>query len=64
MDCKDLKVILNNEKGLEVCFRGRREEKACYLISAMKASKLLCQGYEGYSFYVMDIREKEERTSL
>ena len=47
-NCKDLKVILNEKKGQEVCFFGEREEKAYPLISAMKAIKLLCQGCIGY----------------
>ena len=42
IDRKDLKVILNNEKGREGYFYRQGEEKPWYLISAMKASKLLC----------------------
>jgi len=48
IDCEDLKVILNDEKGRKVCFYGQREEESCPLISAMKASKLLCQLCNGY----------------
>ena len=61
--CKGLKVILTNEKGWKVCFYGQREEKPCYIISAMRASKLLCQGCEEYWCYAMNIREKEETTN-
>ena len=42
IDCEDLKVILKDEKGREVCCYRQREEKSCPLISAVKASKLLC----------------------
>ena len=41
IDCKELKVILNDEKGREVCFFRKREEKLRSLISAMKASKFI-----------------------
>jgi len=44
IDCEDLKVVLKDEKERKVCFYGQREAKSCSLISAMKASKLLCQG--------------------
>jgi len=47
IDCNDLKVILNDEKGREMCFYGQREEKACSIIFPMKASKLSHQGCEG-----------------
>jgi len=60
IDCKDLKVILNDDKGQEVCFYGQREEKPYFLISAMKASKLFYQGCIGYWCYAMNIQEKEE----
>jgi len=55
IDCKDLKVILNNDIGREVCFYGQREEKPCSLISTMKMSKLLCQECIRYWCYAMDI---------
>jgi len=42
IDSNNLKVILRNESGREVCFYGKREEKPCPIISAMKASKLSC----------------------
>jgi len=42
IDCEDLKVILKDEKGRKVSFYGQREEKSYPLISAMKASTLLC----------------------
>ena len=42
IDCENLKVILKDEKGRVVCFYRQREENAYPLISAMKASKLLC----------------------
>jgi len=54
IDCKDLKVILKDEKGREVPFYGQREEKSYPLISAMKASKLLCQGCIGYWCHAID----------
>ena len=38
IDCEDLKVILKDEKGMEVCFYGQREQESCCLISALKAS--------------------------
>jgi len=61
IDCEDLKVILKDEKGGEVFFYGQREEKSHLLISAMKASKLLCQGYMGYWCYAIDTQAKEEK---
>jgi len=42
IDRENLKVILKDEKWREVCFYGQKEEKSCPLISAMKASKLVC----------------------
>jgi len=42
IDCKDLNVILNNENGQEVCFYDQKKDKPYPLISAMKASRLLC----------------------
>ena len=44
IDCENLNVILKDEKVREVSFYGQREGKSYPLISAMKASKLLCQG--------------------
>jgi len=41
---KILKVILNDEEGREVCFYVERDKELYPLISAMKASELLCQG--------------------
>ena len=32
IDCKDLKVILNDDKGQKVCFYEQREEKPCSTI--------------------------------
>jgi len=61
IDCKDLKIILKDEKEREVCFYGKREEKSCPLISAMKASKLLCQGCIRYWCYTIDTQTKEEK---
>ena len=58
IDCEALKAILIDKKGREACFVGK--EKPCSIISAMKASKLLRQGYEGYWCYAMDIKENEE----
>jgi len=49
------------EKGGEVFFYGQREEKSYPLISAMKASKLLCQGCMGYWCYAIDTQAKEEK---
>ena len=60
IDCEELKVILKDEKGGEVFFYGQREEKSYLLISAMKASKLLCQGSMGYWCYAIDTQAKEE----
>ena len=57
---KDLKVTLNDEKGWEVCFYGQRDEKPYFVILAIKASKLLCQGCIGYWCYAMDTQKKEE----
>ena len=62
IDCEDLKIILKNEKGREVCFYGKREEKSCPLISAMKASKLLCQWRIRYWCYAIDNQTKEEKS--
>jgi len=66
IDCKVLNVILNDEKGRKVCFYGQRDEKPYPLISAMKASKLLCQGRIRYWCYAIDIwkRKKQYRISL
>ena len=61
IDCEDLKVILKDEKGREVCFYGQREGKSYPLISAMKVSKLLCQGCIGYWCYAIDTQTKEEK---
>ena len=61
LDCKDLKVILKDEKGRKVCFYGQREVQSYFLISAMKASKLLCQGCIGYWCYAIDTQIKEEK---
>jgi len=61
IDYEDLKVILKDEKGREVFFYGRREEKSYPLISAMKASKLLCQGCIGYWCFAIDTQTKEEK---
>jgi len=58
IDYEDLKVILRGEKGREVFFYGQREEKSYLLISAMKASKLLCQGCMGYWCYAIDTQVK------
>jgi len=49
------KVILCDEKGQEICLYRERDEKPCHIISAMKASKLLCQSCNGYWCYAMDI---------
>jgi len=61
IDCEVLKVILKDEKGREVCFYGQRQEKSYPLISAMKASKLLCQGCIGYWCYTIDTQTKEQK---
>jgi len=60
IDYEDLKVILKDEKGRKVCSYGQREAKSCSLISAIKASKLLCQGCIGYWCYAIDTKTKEE----
>jgi len=51
---------LKDEKGRKVCFYGLREANSCSLISAMKASKLLCQGCIEYWCYAIDTQTKEE----
>ena len=61
IDCEDLKVILKDEKGREVLFYGQREEESCSLISAMKASKLLCRGCIGYWCYTINTQSEEEK---
>ena len=61
IDCENLKVILKYEKEREVCFYGQREEKSCPLISAMKASKLLCRGGIRYWCYAIGTQTKEEK---
>ena len=38
IDCKDLKVILKDTEGREVCFYGGRVRKEYSIISIMKAS--------------------------
>jgi len=48
IDYEDLKVILKDEKEREICFYRQREEKSSPLISAMKASKIVCQACIGY----------------
>ena len=53
---------MSDKKGWDVYFYGQREEKPYSIISAMKVSKLLRQGYDGYWGYAMDIQEKEETT--
>ena len=47
IDREDLRVILRDEKGRDLHFYGKREEKSCALISAVKASMLFYQGYIG-----------------
>ena len=59
IDCEDLKVILKDEKGREVCFYGQREQKSYPLISAMNASKLLYQGV--LDIVVMLLTRKQKR---
>jgi len=41
IDYKDLRVILKDEKGREVCLYGQREETPRCIIFAMKVTKLL-----------------------
>jgi len=60
IDCKYLKVILVDEEGQEVCFYGQREGKPYTIISAIKASRLLRQGCQGYWCHVVDTQAKEE----
>jgi len=60
-DCKDLKVTLKDEKGREVCFYVQREETPRFIISTMKASKLLCQSCIGYWCYAIETKAKEEK---
>ena len=61
IDCEDLNVIVKDEKGREVFFYGQREEKSYPLISAMKSSKLFCQGCIGYWCYAINTQTKEEK---
>jgi len=61
IDCEDLKVVLKDESGREVCFYGQREEKSCPIISTIKASRLICQGLIGYLCYAINTQEKEEK---
>ena len=61
VDFEYFKVILKDQKGREVCFYGQRQEKYYPLISAMKASKLLCQGCIGYLCFAIDTRTTEEK---
>jgi len=39
--CKDLKVILTDKKGREVCLYGQKEKKPCLIIFSMKESKFI-----------------------
>ena len=59
IDCEDLQIILKDAKGGEVFVYGQREEKSYLLISAMKASRILYQGCEGYWCYAMDTKARE-----
>ena len=61
IDYEDLTVILKDEKGREVLFYGQEEEKPYLLISAIKASKLLRQGFMEYWSYAIDTKAKEEK---
>jgi len=61
IDCEDLKVILMDGKGREICFYGQREEKSSPLISVMKVSKLLCQVCISYWCYAINTQMKEEK---
>jgi len=60
IDCEDLKVVFNDGKEREVCFYGQRQEISYPLISAIKASKLLCQRCIRYR-HAIDIETKEEK---
>jgi len=61
IDCKDLKVILSDEKGREVSFYGQREGKRYSIISTMKTSNLLCQSFARNWCYAINIQKKEEK---
>ena len=61
INCEDLKVILKDGKGREICFYRQGEEKSYPLIYAMKASKLLCQGCIGYWCYAINNQLKERK---
>ena len=61
IDCKDLRVVLIDEKGTKVRFYRQRKEKQCPLISTMKAIRLLCLGCIGYWCYAINTQEEEER---
>ena len=47
IDCKNLKITLKDQKGLEACLYGEREGQEYPIILVMKAGKLLSQGYIG-----------------
>jgi len=61
IDCKDLKIILKDEKGREVGFYRQREQKSCPLIFAIKSSKLLCKGCVRNWCYATNTRRDEEK---
>ena len=52
IDRKALKVTLKDAKGQRVRFCGNRAKKRNYMISVMKASKLLSKGCVGYWCFV------------
>ena len=61
IDCEDLKVILRNESGRQVCFYGQREEKPCPIIFAMKASKLLFKDVLGIGVMPLTFKKTKEK---
>jgi len=64
IDCEELKVILKDEKGREVFLYGQREEKSYPLISAMKASQLICQGCIRYCVMLLTPKQKKRKRKI
>ena len=54
IDCNDKYVWFRSKKGTEFVFQGDRTEVHNNLISALKASRLLEKGCQGYLAYVMN----------
>ncbi|WRX13585.1 Reverse transcriptase domain - like 10 [Theobroma cacao] len=61
VDCFKKEVILQSLEGAEVVFRGERRVLQFYVISTLKALKLVRKGYLAYLAYVIDISRKEPK---